>query len=311
MKVTYGIENADHDPSTIATLGSYDGLHLGHQDILWRLKQQKIERPFNRSLVITFDPHPQEILRKNNSTIQLLSTIDERLRLIAGCGIDETVVIPFSFEFSQTPYAEFFEQTLVNRLGVKAMVVGNNHAFGKNREGDLEHLEQLAQKLQIKITEVPPYVVDDVPISSTKIRHALLDGDIITATKYLGREYELSGTVVAGDKLGRELGFPTANIDSPKNKLIPKDGVYAGSVVTNTGITYKAAISIGTKPTITDSPERVIEALLLDFTGDLYGSTLTLLFDNYLREQIKFPSLDALKKQIQVDVDQVKSNQPF
>lgn len=307
MKITYGIEAATFNPSTIATLGSYDGLHLGHRDILATLLKKKKDEGFARSLVLTFDPHPQEVLKKNNSSIQLLTTIDERLALIESAGIDETIVIPFSFEFSQTPYTEFFEKSLVNRIGVKAMVVGINHAFGKNREGDIDHLEELAEKLSVEIIEVPPHFIDGVHISSTKIRHALLEGNLSIVHSYLGRDYELSGIVVGGDKLGRELGFPTANIEIPANKLIPKDGVYSGSASID-GKQYKSAISIGTRPTVADKLDRVVEALLLDFSEDIYGKKLTISLSNYLRDQIAFPTLAALQEQMKIDVEQVKSN---
>jgi riboflavin kinase/FMN adenylyltransferase len=305
MKITYGMEAASFNPSTVATLGSYDGLHLGHRDILNALLRKKKDEGFDRSLVLTFDPHPQEVLKKNNTSIQLLTTIEERLALIESMGIDETIVIPFSFEFSQTPYTEFFEKSLVGKLGVKAMVVGINHAFGKNREGDIDHLEALAETLSVEIVEVPPHFIDGVHISSTKIRHALLDGNLSIVRSYLGRDYELSGTVVGGDKLGRELGFPTANIQAAPNKLIPKDGVYSGLAMIDKK-QYKAAISIGTRPTVTDKADRVIEALLLDFSENIYGRQLTITLSTYLREQIAFSSLEALKKQMKLDVDQVK-----
>jgi riboflavin kinase/FMN adenylyltransferase len=187
------------------------------------------------------------------------------------------------------------------------MVVGFNHAFGKNREGDIDHLETLAEKLSVEITEVAPHVIDGIHISSTKIRHALTEGNLSLANSYLGREYEVSGIVIDGDKLGRELGFPTANLKPSPNKLIPKDGVYAGTAIINDN-GYKAAISIGTRPTVTQSTDRVVEALLLDFDGDLYGKKIFITLSSYLREQIKFSTMDKLKEQMKADVDLVRSN---
>ena len=306
MKITRGIENAEFVTPTIATLGSYDGIHLGHRAILETLIRQKNERGYKRSVVLTFDPHPQEVLKRNNSSVELLTTIDERLWLLSEIGIDETIIIKFSFEFSQTSYSDFFTNTLVKKIGIAAMVVGDNHAFGKNREGDIAHLELLAQSSGVNLIEAPPYLIDGVHISSTKIRHLLEQGNVHQVAEYLGRDYEVSGIVVGGDKLGRSLGYPTANIQTPSNKLIPRDGVYAGKVIVGTDV-FIGAISIGSRPTITDSKERVFEALLLDFTGDLYGAELRVQLSHYLREQIAFPTLEALQSQMEFDVQQIRA----
>lgn len=307
MVVTWGIDSLDYITGTAATLGSYDGVHLGHHKIVDRLIAVKSERFLSRSLVITFHPHPQEVLRKNDTEIQLLTTIDERLQLLASTGIDEVLVLEFSKEFSQTPYEQFFRKTLVERIGVEAMVVGFNHAFGKNREGDTEHLKQLASVEGVHVEEVEPLIIDGISVSSTKIRHALLEGRISTANHYLGRRYGIEGVVVKGDAIGRELGYPTINLVMQKNKLIPADGVYSG-VTTIDGIRYPAAISIGTRPTIAHSNERVVEAFLLDFSGDLYEKKVILEFRKFLRSQIKFDSLEELRKQISLDVTAVRSD---
>jgi riboflavin kinase/FMN adenylyltransferase len=307
LVVTWGIDSLDYIPGTAATLGSYDGVHLGHHKIVDHLIGVKNERFLSRSLVITFHPHPQEVLRRNDSEIQLLTTIDERLKLLAVTGIDEVLVLEFSKEFSQTPYEQFFRKTLVERIGVEAMVVGFNHAFGKNREGDTEHLKQLASKEAVYVEEVEPLIIDGISVSSTKIRHALLEGNISTANHYLGRRYGIEGVVVKGDAIGRELGYPTINLSMQQNKLIPADGVYSG-MTTIDGISYPAAISIGTRPTVTDSRERVVEAFLLDFSGDLYEKKVILGFHNFLRSQIKFDSLEELRKQISLDVVAVRSD---
>lgn len=307
MVVTWGIDSLDYVTGTAATLGSYDGIHLGHHKIVDRLISVKSERLLSRSLVITFHPHPQEVLRKNDTEIQLLTTIDERLQLLASTGIDEVLVLEFSKEFSQTPYEQFFRKTLVERIGVEAMVVGFNHAFGKNREGDTEHLKQLASTEAVYVEEVEPLIIDGVSVSSTKIRHALLEGKILMANHYLGRRYSIDGVVIKGDAIGRELGYPTINLSMQKNKLIPADGVYSG-VASIDGISYSAAISIGTRPTVTDSRERAVEAFLLDFSGDLYEKKVPLEFQNYLRSQVKYDSLEDLRKQISLDVLAVRSD---
>ncbi|HEY6170628.1 MAG TPA: bifunctional riboflavin kinase/FAD synthetase [Candidatus Kapabacteria bacterium] len=307
MVVTWGIDSLEYIAGTAATLGSYDGVHLGHNKIIDRLVDVKNERLLSRSLVITFHPHPQEVLRKNDSQIQLLTTIDERIDLLGSTGIDEILVLEFSKEFSQTPYEQFFRKTLVQKIGVEAMVVGFNHAFGKNREGDTEHLKQLASTESVYIEEVDPLIIDGVSVSSTKIRHALLEGNISTANHYLGRQYGVEGIVVKGDAIGRELGYPTINLSMQANKLIPTDGVYSGLTIID-GIRYPAAISIGTRPTVTDSQERVVEAFLLDFSGDLYEKKVILEFQNFLRSQVKFDSLEVLRNQISLDVVAVRSD---
>lgn len=307
MVVINGIEQLKYVPGTVATIGSYDGVHLGHHKIVDRLIAVKNERLLTRSLVVTFHPHPQEVLRKHNTDIQLLTTIDERLRLLEKTGIDEVLVIEFSKEFSQTPYEQFFQQILIERIGVEAMVVGFNHAFGKNREGDIEHLKLLAVEKSIYVEEVEPLIVDGVSVSSTKIRHALREGNLQNANHFLGREYAIEGIVVKGDAIGRELGYPTINLSLEKNKLKPADGVYSGKA-TIEEVSYPAAISIGTRPTVTNSQERVVEAFLLDFSGNVYTKKVRLEFHRFLRSQVKFESLESLRKQISIDVKDVRSD---
>lgn len=305
MKVTWGLEGATYLANTATTLGSYDGVHLGHRKIIDHLIAIKKERGCSRSLLVTFHPHPQEVLRRNNTTIQLLTTIGERLELLETTGIDETVIIEFNEEFSKTPYERFFRDTLLGKLGTTSMVVGFNHAFGRNREGDIEHLRKLSAHDHIFVDEVPPFFVGDVSISSTKIRHALLDGDVGKASHFLGRHYSLRGKVFSGDGLGRTLGFPTANLDIPDNKLIPKDGVYAARTVVD-GTSYPVAMSIGSRPTVVEHGIREVEAHLIGFSGNLYDRLLSVDVIDYLRPQEKFDSLDTLVAAINADVQQVK-----
>ena len=306
MKVTWGLENGTFNEKTVTTLGSYDGVHLGHRRILERLRAVKKEQHLDRSLLITFHPHPQEVLRKNDTSVELLTTIEERIALLEKEGIDEVIIIKFTKEFSQTTYLEFFHNVLVNQLGTRAMVVGFNHAFGKNREGDAEHLKKIAPEMGITIEEIAPVTKDGISISSSKIRTAIKAGDIANANEWLGYPYAFSGTVVHGDAIGAELGYPTANLSLPENKLIPCDGVYVASAEWN-GKNFLVALSIGTKPTVTESGDRTIEALLIDFNGNLYGETLQIECLRYLRPQEKFSSMEALKDAIANDVDVIKS----
>jgi riboflavin kinase/FMN adenylyltransferase len=307
LKVTWGLENASYNPRTITTLGSYDGMHRGHVEILNRLTNKQAELGLARSIVLTFDPHPQEVLQKNNTSIGLLTTIDERLSLLEKTGVDETLVIRFSHEFAIIPYNDFFRDILVKKIGTSAMVVGFNHAFGKNREGDIDHLKALASGSGVTVEEVAPLIINGISISSTKIRHAITNGNISIANDYLGRPYELTGIVVQGDKLGRTLGYPTANLIIHEHKLVPGDGVYAGSAFVD-GIRYNAAISIGTRPSINDLGQRVIEAYLLDFDQNLYNKQVRLQFHSFLRPQKKFDSLDALKEQITDDIENIRTS---
>ncbi|HZK76142.1 MAG TPA: bifunctional riboflavin kinase/FAD synthetase [Candidatus Kapabacteria bacterium] len=309
MLITWGLENASHNPKTVTTLGSYDGVHLGHKQILARLRERKQELGLDRSLLLTFHPHPKEVLRKNDAPVELLTTISERLELLEKEKIDEVVVIKFTHEFSQTSYLNFFQKTIVELLGTRAMVVGFNHAFGKNREGDTEHLRKIAPQMGITIEEVPPVSLEGISISSSKIRLALKAGDMMNSNDWLGRPYMLTGRVVHGDSLGRELGFPTANLVIDPIKLIPADGVYSARALIR-GKAYQAALSIGSKPTIRSDGERTVEALLLDFESDLYGEELRVECLGFLRPQEAFASLDELKRAIGRDVAVIRQMKP-
>ncbi len=305
MRTTWGLENTSFNPKTLTTLGSYDGVHLGHRKILSRIRQRKHELDLDRSLLITFHPHPQEILRKNGSAVELLTTIHERLELLEKEGIDETLVVQFTREFSQTSYIDFFQNTIVKALGTKAMVVGYNHAFGKNREGDTEHLKKLAPELGVTIEEIEPVYHDGISIGSSKIRLALKAGDMENANAWLGRSYHIRGHVVHGDSLGKQIGFPTANLKVEPEKLIPADGVYAATILLR-GKEHPAALSIGTKPTVRDDGERVVEVLILDFEGELYGEKLRVDCLRYLRPQEAFGSMEELKEAIARDVSVIR-----
>jgi riboflavin kinase/FMN adenylyltransferase len=305
LKVTWGLENAEHNPKTITTLGSYDGVHLGHKRILARLRERKSELSLDRSVLLTFHPHPQEVLRKTGAPVELLTPIHERIALLENEGIDEVVVIKFTKEFSQTSYIDFFRETIAKALGTRAMVVGFNHAFGKNREGDAEHLKVIAPEMSISIEEMPPVSVNGISISSSKIRAALKAGDIASANDWLGRAYGIEGRVVRGDSIGSGLGFPTANLEIDPSKLVPADGVYASRATVN-GRTYNAALSIGSKPTIYEAGLRVVEALLIDFSGDLYNQILKIECLRYLRPQEKFATIEELKNAMARDVSAIR-----
>ncbi|MBT29508.1 MAG: riboflavin biosynthesis protein RibF [Thalassobius sp.] len=299
MEVHYGVETFKNKAKSIVTSGTFDGLHFGHQKILTRLIElAKAEQ--GESVVLTFWPHPRLVL-KNDHTIKLLSTLDEKINLFHQFDIDHLIIIPFDKSFSKLSSLEFIQNILIDAVGTKKLVIGYDHRFGKNREGGFEYLQANADKFGFEVEEISKQEIDEIAVSSTKIRNALNDGEIDTANHYLGRKYELTGKVVHGKKLGRTIGFPTANIEVPsENKLIPKDGIYAVDVVVN-DIVYQGMLNIGFNPTVDESGKKFIEANIFDFDKDIYGMDIAILFCKYLREEVKFDGIDALIEQLKKD----------
>ncbi len=284
------------------TIGTYDGVHLGHRAIISTLVSDAKARGL-RSVVITFEPHPRLVLGKTNGApIFLLSTLDEKLNAMESLGVDCVIVIHFTKAFSETPAEAFVENVLVKEIGLAEIVVGYDHMFGKNRGGSFETLARLAEKHHFAVRQIPEQKVDEHHLSSTAIRRFLESGEIERANKLLGSPYQLSAVVIEGDKRGREIGFPTANLLPPKAKLIPKMGVYAVEAEVD-GNRHRAMMNIGTRPTIQAPSGVSLEVHLLDFNGDLYGKSLTVRFLARLRDEQKFPSLDALKAQLERDKD--------
>jgi riboflavin kinase/FMN adenylyltransferase len=301
VKVIWGLDRVDPTLSSITTLGSFDGVHRGHLQIVEALVEHQTTLGLDRSIVVTFHPHPQQVLRRNNSTVQLLTTIDERLELLSRTGVDEVVVIEFTPEFSRKTYVDFFHEILLEKLRTKAMVVGFNHAFGKNREGDLEHLEELGKRSNIPIYKVGPSLNEGTNISSTRIRKSLLAGEVEDANRCLGRNYAFKGVVISGDHLGRTLDYPTANLKIESEKLLPGDGVYACRVDLH-GKVVSGAMSIGHRPTLGEGLARVVEVFLFDFSEEIYGEHVCAECIGFLRMQEQFETMDLLRKQIQMDV---------
>ena len=290
------------------TLGTYDGVHRGHQAILSRMLEQKREMEGARTLLVTFDPHPQEVLKKHDRPIELLTTLEERLEIFERAGLDEVLIIEFTKEFSKTTYEDFLNNVLIGALGTVSMVVGYNHSFGKDRQGDVEHLKKMALPLGIRIEAMPPYMLDGEPVSSTRIRNALREARLAEANDCLAYRYTLMGSVVTGDRRGTDLGFPTANLQLPVSKILPADGVYS-AVLKIGGTQHRGALSIGTKPTFKESAERVAEVFVLDYSGDLYGEQIAVECVDFLRPQIKFEDAAMLSDQIAQDVDYISTLQ--
>ncbi len=289
-----------HPPHfSVVTSGTFDGVHLGHQKILRRLQELASSKQ-GETVLLTYWPHPRLILQPQDKSLRLLSTLSEKVKLLEEMGIDHLIILPFTEELSQMSSAEFIQTILVEKIQTKTLVIGYDHKFGKNREGSFEYLQSHSHLFGFAIEEISRQDVDDLGVLSTKIRTALAQGDISTANKYLGRPYDLSGQVVTGQQIGRSLGFPTANIQIADDyKLLPRDGAYAVLAEVNS-IQYKAILNIGDRPTV-DGEKKTIEAHLIDFEGDLYGQDLRIYFQEFLREEKKFESLDALKNQLVVD----------
>jgi len=303
------LEEVQLDSRSVITVGTFDGLHRGHQAIIAALKKEARARN-GSATVVTFDPHPQVVLqRPDKPPVQILTTTAEKIALLQRENVDRLFVIPFTLEFSRTSSENFVREILRGRLGLQAMVIGHDHGFGKNREGDLATLQRLGNELGFAVRDVPPFEMNGVTLSSTKVREALLSGEVEKASAYLGRSYTWRGIVEHGDERGRLLGFPTANLrPTDDSKLAPANGVYAVWVEIESlphgriaeAKKYPAMMNIGLRPTF-GKMTRTIEAHLLDFSGDLYGATLNIHFVARLRSEQKFDSPQALVAQLQRD----------
>lgn len=298
MKVFKNIEEIDYNKNSIITIGTFDGLHLGHQQILNELKQESSSSG-SRSFVITFDPHPRIIVGKGD--IKLLNTLDEKLNKFAESGVDNVLIFNFTKEFSQIDYDNFIKEFIVDKIGVKKIIIGYDHKFGKNRAGDRERLTELGKQYDFDVSVVEAVEKNGIVISSTTIRNLITNGDIKTAKEILGYDYEISGRVIDGVKRGRKIGFRTANIDVDySKKLIPKIGVYVVKCVVNSK-TYFGIMNIGTRPTFEDSSEIKLEVHMFDFGDKIYSEIINISFLKRLRDEIKFNSKEELINQINKD----------
>ncbi|AMM52042.1 riboflavin biosynthesis protein RibF [Rufibacter sp. DG15C] len=287
-------------PQAVVTSGTFDGVHVGHQKILSRLTETARQHN-GQSVVLTYWPHPRTVLNPNDTSLRLLSTIEERIEALENYGVDYLLILPFTKEFAQLSSEEYIQQILLNTLHTKKLVIGYDHHFGRNREGNFDYLQQNAARYGFVVEEIPRQDIEEVGVSSSKIRTALEKGEVETAHKYLGRPYTITGTVVKGKQLGRTIGYPTANLEvKDALKLIPAQGVYAVLVNTPQG-QYKGMLNIGVNPTVDDSGKQTIEVHIFDFNGDLYGQDITLLFIGYIRPELKFDGLEALTQQLHQD----------
>ncbi|HEV7347266.1 bifunctional riboflavin kinase/FAD synthetase [Telluribacter sp.] len=302
MKVHHSIDSFQKLPYAVVTSGTFDGVHLGHQKILARLREISTQSG-GETVVLTFWPHPRMVVSEDSQSLQLLSPIEEKIEILSQLGIQHLVIIPFTRSFSELSSNDFIRQVLVDRIGTRKLVIGYDHRFGRNREGSFEFLQQNASHFGFEVEEISRQDIDQLAISSTRIRKSLLEGDVREAHELLGRPYQLSGTVVKGKQLGRTIGFPTANVMVKENyKLIPANGVYTIKAQ-QAGTIYKGMLNIGHRPTI-DGTTRTIEAHLFDFDREIYGEKLQIELLHYLRPEHKFNSLEDLVQQIKVDKEQ-------
>jgi riboflavin kinase / FMN adenylyltransferase len=303
MKIYYQLSDFPVLDYAVVTSGTFDGVHRGHQKILQRLEENRRQHR-GESVVLTYHPHPRIVLGKAEG-LQLLSTLEEKQDLLAQAGVQHLLVLPFTKEFSELSSGEFIQKILVETLRTRQLIIGYDHRFGKNREGGFAYLKTHSGHYGFEVEEIPAQEVDEITVSSTKIRNALLSGNLALTTDLLGHTYIFSGKVVKGRQLGRTLGFPTANLQTPDlYKLIPADGVYAVKVRWEKE-ERNGLLSIGTNPTV-GGTHRTAEVWLLNFEGDLYDKTLTVSLLYFLRGQIKFAGLPELIAQMQQDEAQAR-----
>lgn len=283
---------------SVITIGTFDGVHIGHRKILEKITHSA--KDLNcESIVLTFFPHPRMVLQENSS-IKLLNTMEEKGKLLQKIGIDNLIIHPFDKEFSQLSAEEFVKKVLVEQLQIQKIIIGYDHRFGRNRTADINDLIVFGEKYDFEVEQISAQEIDDIAISSTKIRTALAEGTISLANEYLGYNYFFSGTVIKGNQLGRTIGFPTANIQIKEDyKLIPKNGVYIVKSYLQEELIY-GMMNIGNRPTV-NGTNQTIEVHFLNFNEDLYGQEITIEFLEFIRDEQKFDSLDALKNQIQKD----------
>ena len=299
MNIYSGVDHFPELGYAVVTSGTFDGVHIGHQKILKRIKEIA-ENANGETVLITFWPHPRMILSPGEDQLKLLSSFEEKAELLEKFGVDHLVKIPFTHAFSKLSSAEFVEQYLVDKINTRKLVIGYNHRFGRNREGSFDYLAKNAKHYGFDVEEIPKQDLDDVAVSSTIIRKALAVGDVNHANLYLGRPYELEGLVVKGDQLGRKIGFPTANLNVYEpSKLIPADGAYAVYAYYQ-GQKKLGMMNIGYRPTV-NGKKRTIEINIFDFDQDIYDRTLKIQLMDQIRQEKKFDDLDELKKQLSDD----------
>lgn len=299
MNTYTDISQFNPSKKTVLTIGTFDGVHLGHQELLRKL-QETAKHLGAETVILTFFPHPRMIIHPEDQGIKLINTIKEKAELLEHIGIDHLIITPFTRDFSNLSPDEYIEEILVNRIGMKKIFIGYDHRFGKNRAGSVLDLNRLAPTFGYEVEVIPEQDLHEAAISSTRIRQALLAGDVHHAAEFLGHRFSLEGRVIRGDQIGRTLGYPTANLAVEENyKLIPKDGIYAAYTWV-AGKKYQGMAYIGHRPTV-NGMSRNIEVNIFDFDEEIYGQTIRIDFDSFIRNDQKFSSLEELTVQLGKD----------
>jgi riboflavin kinase/FMN adenylyltransferase len=301
MNLHKDIEQLPQFNKAVITIGTFDGVHLGHQQIIAQLKAEA-KRIAGETVIITFHPHPRKIVHTDRE-VKLITTIEERIELLSAAGINHLVIVPFTHNFSELEPRQYVETFLKKRFNPAVVIIGYDHKFGKDRKGDYKLLEEYYANGYFELKEIPQHVINHNTVSSTRIRDHILNGDIDRANELLGYDFSFEGVVVKGEQLGRTLGFPTANIEIlNKEKIIPGDGIYAVKVFLE-GRHERAdgMMSIGVRPTVADGMNRTIEVNIFNFNDDIYGEKVRVYLKAFIRPELKFSGLEELKQAIQKD----------
>jgi riboflavin kinase/FMN adenylyltransferase len=299
LKIYQCISDFKAIPHPVVTIGTFDGVHLGHQSIFKKMKEEALQIG-GETVVITFFPHPRLVLYQDSLDLKFINTQQKKIERLEKAGIDHLIIIPFTKAFSKNSSEEFIANYVVKYVKPEIIIIGYDHHFGKNREGNISLLDNIKEKYHFRVAQLAPYYVDGMPVSSTRIRNLLHHGNVKEANQLLGYEYAITGTVVHGNGIGHGIGFPTANIEIPNEyKLIAANGVYACRVLINHRI-YKGMGNIGVRPTI-DHGNLTIEVNIFDFNEDIYDKSIMIQFVDRLRDEKKFANLAALKAQLEID----------
>ncbi len=307
MRILQGIPEGTIFNNPILTLGTFDGVHLGHQAIISSLVQEAKEKN-KESILFTFHPHPRMVIYPDSHSVRLIDTVEQKLEKLEKLGLDTVILFPFTKEFSRLTAVEFVRDILVSQIGVSEMHVGYDHHFGKNRQGSFPELVELGNLYGFEVKEIKAVEVGETSVSSTKIRNAVMEGNVELATQYMNHPFQITGEIVHGKKLGRTIGFPTANVAVDlTTKLLPKIGVYSAKVWHN-HCKYNGVVNIGVKPTVSGENVITVEVFIFDFDQEIYGDILRLECIERLRDEQKFDSLDSLKIQLNKDVEMAKNS---
>lgn len=305
MQIIRSLEEFNPEGPIVLTQGTFDGVHLGHQKILTQLVT-RAKQKHGKSVLLTFFPHPRLVLYPEDNELKLITSIEEKAKLLEFFGVDYLIILPFTKELSRITAFGFIRDILVGKLHISTIIIGYDHRFGKNREGSIIEIEKYAEEFSYEVEQIPEQDINDCIVSSSQVRNALLSGDLELANDFLGRPFSISGIVVSGNNMGATLGFPTANIgDLDTYKLIPKMGVYAVKVFVN-GKRHSGMLNIGVRPTFKLS-QLTIETHIFDFSDDIYGQEIEILFVKRWRDERKFENQEALKRQLITDKTEIKA----